>query len=74
MADPDADRDGLREGLESSRGDPRVLAVLNALLSVLFAVMIVRGAALVGALEYQTTTVAGVAVALFVLTSVMTRR
>lgn len=74
MTEPDADRDGFREGLESSRGDPRVLAVLNALLSVLFAVMIVRGAALVGALEYQTTTVVGVAVVLFALTYAMSQR
>ncbi|QFU81447.1 hypothetical protein [Natronorubrum aibiense] len=74
MADPDADRDGFREGLESSSGDPRVLAVLNAILSVVFAVMIVQGASLIGAIEYRTTTVAGVAVALFVLTYVMSQR
>ncbi|ELY47451.1 hypothetical protein [Natronorubrum sulfidifaciens] len=74
MTESDADRDGFREGLESSRGDPRVLAVLNALFSVLFAVMIVQGASLIGALEYRMTTVAGVAVGLFVLTYVMARR
>ena len=73
MADPDTDREGLQEGLESSRGDPRVLVVLNAILSLLFAVMIVWGGSLIGALEYGLTTVAAVAAVLFVLTHVMTR-
>lgn len=73
MADPDADRDGFREGLESSRGDPRVLLVLNAVLSLLFGWMIVAGAAVVGLVEVSVTTVVAVAAGLFVLTLVMTR-
>ncbi|WP_293030807.1 hypothetical protein [Natronococcus sp.] len=73
MADPDADRDGFREGLESSRGDPRVLLVLNAVLSLLFGWMIVAGAAVVGLVEVSLTTVVAVAAGLFVLTLVMTR-
>ncbi|ELY56739.1 MULTISPECIES: hypothetical protein [Natronococcus] len=73
MADPDADRDGFREGLESSKGDPRVLLVLNAVLSLLFGWMIVAGAAVVGLVEVSLTTVVAVAAGLFVLTLVMTR-
>ncbi|ELY52552.1 hypothetical protein [Natronolimnohabitans innermongolicus] len=74
MADPDDGRSGLQDGLESSEGDPRVLALMNAVLSTLFAAMIVWGLSLVGTLEYSLTTVALAAVALFVLTHVMTRR
>lgn len=73
MANPDDDGSGLQEGLESSDGDPRVLLVLNAVLSALFAGMLVWGLALVTNLEFGLTTVALVAVALFVLTHVITR-
>ncbi|WP_306052901.1 hypothetical protein [Natronococcus wangiae] len=73
MADPDADRDGLREGLESSHGDPRVLLVLNAVLSTLFAWILVAAGDFVGMLEFSLTTVAAVAAGVFVLTFVMTR-
>ncbi|MDG5761010.1 hypothetical protein QA600_16885 [Natronococcus sp. A-GB1] len=73
MADPDADRDGFREGLESSKGDPRVLLVLNAVLSLLFGWMIVAGAAVIGLVEVSLTIVVAVAAGLFVLTLVMTR-
>lgn len=73
MSGPDADREGFREGLESSHGDPRVLLVLNAILSTLFALMLVTGADFVGMLEYSLTTVAAVAIGLFVLSLVMTR-
>lgn len=74
MADPDDEREGLQEGLESSHGDPRVLFVLNVVLSTLFAVMIVRGADLIGVLEYDLAPVAVVAVGLILLTHVMTQR
>ncbi|AGB37738.1 hypothetical protein [Natronococcus occultus] len=73
MADPDADPEGFREGLESSRGDPRVLLVLNAVLSLLFGWMIVAGAAVVGLVEVSFTTVVAAAAVLFVLALVMTR-
>ncbi|WP_121741348.1 hypothetical protein [Natronorubrum halophilum] len=72
MAGPDSERDGIREGLESSRGDPRVLVALNVVLSTMFAVMLVWGLFLVGALEFSVVTVAVVAVVLFVLTYVLT--
>lgn len=73
MADPDAEREGLRDGLESSQGDPRVLVVLNAVLSTAFAVMFVWGADLIGALEFGVASVAIVAIAVFVLAHVMSR-
>ena len=73
MADPDAGRDGLQEGLESSQGDPRVLVVMNAVLSTLFAAMFVWGLHLIGALEFRALTVVGVAVAVFLLTHLVTR-
>lgn len=73
MANPDDGQGGLQEGLESSKGDPRVLIVMNAVLSALFAAMLVWGLSLVGTLEYSLTTVAIAAVAVFVLTHVMTR-
>lgn len=73
MANPDDDPDGLQEGIESSEGDPRVLIVLNAVLSALFAGMLVWGLALVTTLEFGLTNVVVVAVALFVLTHVVTR-
>lgn len=71
--DPDADGDGFRKGLESSRGDPRILFVLNMVLSTLFAWILVRGGDLLGMLEFRLTTVAVVAAGLVVLTYVMTR-
>ncbi|WP_049921521.1 hypothetical protein [Halopiger djelfimassiliensis] len=64
--------DGFREGLESSHGDPRVLLVLNAVLSAVFGWSIVWGGAVLGVLEYSRTTAVAVAVGLFLLTHVVT--
>ncbi|WP_323172234.1 hypothetical protein [Natrialba sp. PRR66] len=74
-SDPDSEsrRDGFRDGLESSSGDPRLLVVLNAVLSGLFAWWLVWGADTIGMIEFSLATVAVVAVGLFVLTHVMTR-
>ncbi|NUB93280.1 hypothetical protein HTZ84_00560 [Haloterrigena sp. SYSU A558-1] len=72
-AGSDDERDGFEEGLESSRGDPRVLLALNAVLSTLFAVLIVWGASIVGTLEFGPATVVPAAIGLFVLALVMTR-
>lgn len=74
MTDPNGDRkEGFREGLESSEGDPRVLVVINAVLSVLFAWLLVWGAELVGFVEFTTTNVALVAVGLFVFAFVLSK-
>ncbi len=72
MSDQDSKRDGLKEGLSSSDGDIRVLFVLNAILSVLFAWTIVWGLSFMGAVTFELTTIAGVAVVLFLLTYVVT--
>ena len=72
-ADPDGNRDGLQEGLEESQGDPRVLVVLNAVLSTAFVWLVVWGGSFIGAIEYSYTTIAVGAIALFLLTHVMTR-
>ncbi|SFS70699.1 hypothetical protein [Halostagnicola kamekurae] len=71
MSDADDDRAGFREGLESSPGDPRVVAVLNAILSITFAWLLVWGGSVVGVLEYGLATVGLVAAGLFVFTFVM---
>lgn len=71
MSDPNGDRPGFREGLESSEGDPRVVAILNAILSITFAWLLVWGGSVVGFLEYGVTNVALVAAGLFVFTFVM---
>ena len=73
MAGSDGDRGSFRKGLESSEGDPRVLVVLNAVLSAAFAWLLVWGADLVGFVEYSLANVAVVAIGLFVLTHVVTR-
>ena len=66
-------RDGLQEGLESSKGDPRVLTVMNAVLSTAFAGMALWGLDLIGALEFSLTTLAFVAICLFLLTHTVTQ-
>lgn len=64
--------EGLQEGVSSSQGDPRVLVALNAILSFLFAWMVVWGASLIGIVEYGWTTIAVATVGLFLLTYVVT--
>ncbi|ARS90716.1 hypothetical protein [Natrarchaeobaculum aegyptiacum] len=74
MTDPDGDRkEGFREGMESSEGDPRVVVLINAVLSVLFAWLLVWGGELVGFVEFSVTNVALVAVGLFVFTFVASK-
>ncbi len=73
MSDSDSDRLGFRDGLESSEGDPRILAVLNAILSAAFAWLLVWGGSIIGILDYGLTNVALVAAGLFLFTVIMTR-
>lgn len=56
-----------------SRGDPRVLFVLNLLLSASFCYVVVRGFDLIGALEFSWRLVAGATAVLMVLTHLVTR-
>ena len=65
MAD---DQNGLSEGIRSSKGDPRVLLVMNALLSVLFAWMVVAGLSFLGFIEYSLLNIATVAIVVFAAT------
>ncbi|OLZ40218.1 hypothetical protein A6E15_04125 [Natrinema saccharevitans] len=74
MPGPDDERsDGLQAGLESSEGDPRVLLVLNAALSTLFAALFVWGASRLDILAFTPTTIVAVALVVFLLTHVVSR-
>lgn len=59
---------GFREGMESSQGDPRLVLLLNLVLSTAFAWTVVWGLDLVGALEFSFATVATGALLVFALT------
>jgi len=61
----DSDSDGFGAGAEQSRGDPRVVLGLNAVLSTVFAFTIVWGLDFIGAMEYTLVNVATVAILLF---------
>lgn len=63
MTDPDPD--GFEAGTAGSAGDPRVVLLLNAVLSSLFALTITWGLDFVGAVEFTATNVATLAILLF---------
>lgn len=63
----------LTEGMESSRGDPRVLFVLNAVLSLTFAYIVLYLTSLVGFTTFGWDRVLALALGLMVLTFVVTR-
>ncbi len=69
-----SDEKGVREGIEDSRGDPRLVLLLNAALSAWFAWTVVWGADLLGLFEYTLTNVATLALILFGLTYVVVLR
>ena len=73
MTSADNNQSGFRDGLESSRGDPRILAVINAILSTLFAWLVVFASDIVGIVSLTATNVIVVAIGVFLLTHVMTR-
>lgn len=56
-----------------SRGDPRLLFVLNVVLSSLFCYLVLRGLAFVGAVEFTWVLMAGSTAALVVVTRLVTR-
>jgi hypothetical protein len=75
MTDPSADGSkGFSEGMEASRGDPRVLLVLNAVLSLLFGYSLVFGLSFVGLGEFSVVNVLTSAIMLFALTYVVVLR
>ena len=65
---------GIREGGEESTGDPRLVLLLNAVLSGWLAWTAVWGLDLLGVVDYGLGTVAGLAVAIFALTYVVVLR
>jgi len=59
---------GIRDGVEESKGDPRVLLALNGLLSLWFAWTAVWGLDLLNIVTYTMTNVLTGAVLIFALT------
>jgi len=65
---------GISEGLADSKGDPRLILLLNAVLSSWFAWTVIWGADLLNLVEYTLTNVATLAIVLFALTYVVVLR
>ena len=59
---------GIREGMESSDGDPRVVFLLGVVLSLGFAWTVLWGLDLLGALAFTPGNFAAIALLLFALT------
>ncbi|WP_339102575.1 hypothetical protein [Haloterrigena salinisoli] len=72
MSDSDSEREGFEAGAAGSRGDPRVLIAMNAVLSTLFAWTIVWGLSFLGVLEFGLINVATAAIVLFAITYLVT--
>lgn len=64
--------EGFGEGVSSSRGDPRVLFLLNLFLSASFGTTIVWGLSLLGTAELSGINVATATIVLFALTYLVT--
>ncbi|MFC6771735.1 hypothetical protein [Halorubrum pallidum] len=64
----------MREGVEESTGDPRLIVLLNAVLSTWLAWTAVWGLDLLGVVEYGLTNVATLAIVIFALTYVVVLR
>lgn len=75
MTDPSAEEpDGFSEGIEGSSGDPRVLLVLNALLSLLFGYTVVFGLSFIGLYEFSAVNVFTASIMVFALSYVVVLR
>ena len=70
----DEEGPGIREGVERSSGNPKVLLAMNALLSGWFAWMVVWGLDLLGAATLSAVNVATLALILFGATYVVALR
>lgn len=64
----DQDQNGFEEGISSSSGDPRVLLVLNALLSALFGTTIVWGLSLLEMAELSLVNALTATIIIFAFT------
>ncbi|MES3161529.1 MAG: hypothetical protein PPP55_08175 [Halorubrum sp.] len=65
---------GIRDGVEESSGDPRLLLLLNGVLSAWFAWTAVWGLDLLDIVAYTTTNVLTLALLVFTLTYVLVLR
>ncbi|MUW15610.1 hypothetical protein GJ633_13965 [Halorubrum sp. CBA1125] len=65
---------GIREGVEGSKGDPRVILLLNAVLSAWFAGTVLWGLDLLGAAAFTLRNAATFALIVFALTYVAVLR
>jgi len=63
--------EGLRDGLEESKGDPRFVLFLNALLSTWLAWTVIWGLDLLGVVAYTLVNVAVLTLILFAVTYVV---
>ena len=68
----DGDPKGFGEGLSASRGDPRVLLLLNVALSAMFGTTIVWGLSFLDAAELSLVNVATATIVLVALTYLVT--
>lgn len=69
----EGDRKGFSEGVAASRGDPRVLILMNAVLSASFGATIVWGLSFLGAAELSAVNVATAAIVIFALTYLVSK-
>jgi len=65
---------GIRDGVEESKGDPRLLLLLNAVLSAWFAWTAVWGLDLLNIVSFTRTNVVTLALIIFALTYVAVLR
>lgn len=68
----DSDSKGFSEGLSASKGDPRVLIVMNAALSTMLGWTIVGGLSLLDIAAFNAINVATAAIVIFALTYLIT--
>lgn len=66
--------EGIREGVEGSKGDPRLLLLLNAVLSAWFAWTVSWGLDMLDIASLTTANVGALALIIFVLTYVLVLR
>lgn len=66
--------EGIREGVEGSKGDPRLLLLLNAVLSAWFAWTVSWGLDMLDIASLTTANVGALALVIFVLTYVLVLR
>jgi hypothetical protein len=68
----DGDPEGFGDGLSASRGDPRVLLLLNVVLSATFGTTVVWGLSFLDLAEFSIVNVATATIVLIALTYLVT--